>query len=148
MLSTPRRATAFPRSIELGADQLVAVVGTHHRFADRAELTPEGFAETDYVTYSTTPEDGFEFEEFFGPGGVVPTTITRVESVSAVAEFIATTHRITILCHKAVPKRRGLRSLPLTPPPRRPAWTMTVTDTSLSPLVEGTIALIAAHWSR
>jgi DNA-binding transcriptional LysR family regulator len=137
----------FQRSIQLIDDELVGVVGTHHPLADRDQITPENFIDTDYVTYSTTPEDGFEFDGFLGPAGVVPATITRVESISAIAAFVAVTQRVTILCRRAVPKRPDLRTLTLAPTPPAPTWTMTVTDSHLSQAIETTVNLIATRWS-
>jgi DNA-binding transcriptional LysR family regulator len=128
-------------------DDLVDVVRTHHHLADHDQLGPQAFADTDYVTYSTTPEDGFEFDGLLGPASVAPATITRVEPISAIAVFLAATRRVSILCRKAAPTRPDLRILALTPTPPTPSWTMTVTDRHLSPAIETSVNLIATRWS-
>ncbi len=142
------RPAAFPRSIDLGDDELVGVVGTHHPLAARDELHAGDFAGSRYVTYSTTPEVGFEHDTFLGPAGVVPTSIARVESMSAILDLVATTARVSILCRRAISPRDDIRLLPLVPPPDRLGWTLTVVETPLPPAVERTVELIVRQWTQ
>ena len=146
VIAPVERPTAGGRVVELLDDQLVGVVAMNHALSDRSELEPADFNGARYVTFSTTPEDGFEYSSFLGPAGVIPTDIVRVETISGILELVAATDRVTILCRQAVSNRHDVRCVPLKPAPPTMTWTMTVTEVGLVESVERTLGVLAERW--
>jgi len=109
-------------------DHLVGVVGEPSPLRDRRGLTPDDFADADYVTYSTTPQAGFEQSTFLGPVGAFPQRILRLESVTAIASLIATSNWCSILPNWMVDTRSGVITIPLEPAPPPIAWSLVQRD--------------------
>ncbi len=109
-------------------DHLVGVVGEPSPLRDRSALTPDDFADADYVTYSTTPRAGFERATFLGPAGAFPQRILRLESVTAIARLIAPTTWCSILPSWMVDTRSGVTTIPLEPAPPPIAWSLVQRD--------------------
>jgi len=109
-------------------DDLVGVVGQDSPLRDRTALTPNDFAGADYVTYSTTPQAGFEQATFLGPVSAFPQRILRLESVTAIVSLIATTTWCSILPSWMVDTRSGVTTIPLEPAPPPIAWSLLQRD--------------------
>jgi DNA-binding transcriptional LysR family regulator len=109
-------------------DNLVGVVGSASPFRDRRTLAPGDFASADYVTYSTTPQAGFEQATFLGPASTFPHRILRLESVTAITSLIATTTWCSILPKWMVDTRAGVITIPLDPAPPPIAWSLVQRD--------------------
>lgn len=118
---------------QLFDDELVGVVGTAHPLRDRSALTPDDFAGADYVTYSTTPQAGFEQATFLGPASAFPRRILRLESVTAIAGLIAATTWCSILPSWMVDTRSGVIAIPLEPAPPPIAWSLVQRDLTDEP---------------
>lgn len=109
-------------------DSLVGVVGSASPLRDRSTLAPDDFTGTDYATYSTTPQAGFEQSTFLGPASAFPQRIVRLESVTAIASLIATTTWCSILPSWMVDTRSGVITIPLEPAPPPIAWSLVQRD--------------------
>ncbi|MGI9646500.1 MAG: LysR family transcriptional regulator [Ilumatobacteraceae bacterium] len=145
VLVTPHSApTAFRHLFD---DDLVAVVARTHELAGRRALTPDDFVDCDYVTYSTTPQDGFEHATFFAPHQVWPRRILRLESVTAILSLVAATNRVTVLPEWAVPPSAAPVTIPLDPRPPTVSWNL-VAGTRSDPGVEATTNRLTALLRR
>ncbi|MEC9266853.1 MAG: LysR family transcriptional regulator [Pseudomonadota bacterium] len=109
-------------------DGLVAVVGADDPRAECDVLTPEDFIEASYVTYSTSPQDEFEYETFFAPRHVWPGRILRVESVTAIIDLVAAGPWLSILPRWSVPSRSDMIAIPLAPSPPAISWSLLSRD--------------------
>jgi LysR family transcriptional regulator for metE and metH len=109
-------------------DELVAVVGEGTPLATRDRLTPEDFIDASYATYSTTPQDEFEYATFFAPKQVWPGRILRIESVTAIMELVAAGPWLSILPRWSVPPRSGVVMVPLDPKPPSISWSLLSRD--------------------
>lgn len=109
-------------------DDLVGVVGNASPLRDRSTLAPDDFDSADYVTYSTTPQAGFEQANFLGPASAFPQRILRLESVTAIASLIATTTWCSILPSWMVDTSSGVIAIPLDPAPPPIAWSLVQRD--------------------
>jgi DNA-binding transcriptional LysR family regulator len=124
-----------PRSHPLFDDQLVAVVSTTHPLAQRAALTPDDFVDADYVTYSTTPQAGFEHATFFAPRRVWPKRILRIESISTLLDVVAVGLWTSVLPRWTVPTGRSIVTIPLDPPPPPISWSLVTRNLDDNPLL-------------
>ncbi len=133
---SPNVSALAPRSHPLFDDQLVAVVSTTHPLAQRAALTADDFVDADYVTYSTTPQAGFEHATFFAPRRVWPKRILRIESISALLDVVAFGLWTSVLPRWTVPAGRSIVTIPLDPPPPPISWSLITRDLDASPLLD------------
>lgn len=91
-------ATAVP----LFADELVLLTHPEHHLAGRHWIEPQALRDETYLTYSRTPEPGFEYERFIRPSGVFPRVVTYVELTGAIAELVAAGFGVSILSRWAM----------------------------------------------
>lgn len=126
-------------------DDLVAVVGTGHPLASHDVLAPEDFIGASYVTYSTTPQDGFECATFFAPRQIWPGRMLRVESVVAIIELVAAGPWLSILPRWTVPAGHGVVALPLNPNPPAISWSLLSRDFKDHPVLLRTAEHLAGR---
>jgi LysR family transcriptional regulator for metE and metH len=138
---SPNVSAVAPRSHPLFDDPLVAVVSTTHRFAERTVLTPDDFVDADYVTYSTTPQAGFEHATFFAPRRVWPKRILRIESVSTLLDVVAVGLWMSVLPRWTVPAGRNIVTIPLDPAPPPISWSLVTRNLDDNP----PLAAAASH---
>jgi LysR family transcriptional regulator, regulator for metE and metH len=72
----------------LFVDELVAVVRSDHRAAERGRLVPADVTTDVYLTAGDRPQPGFEHHEFMEPAGVLPMRIRKVESLSMILRLL------------------------------------------------------------
>jgi LysR family transcriptional regulator for metE and metH len=140
----PNVTAVAPRSHPLFDDQLVAVVSTTHPLAQRTVLTPDDFVDADYVTYSTTPQAGFENATFFAPRRVWPKRILRIESISALLDVVAAGLWTSVLPRWTVPTGPSIVTIPLDPPPPPISWSLVTRDLDANPLLGAAASHLAA----
>lgn len=138
----PAGAAATLYARKLFDDDLVAVVGTDCPLAARDVLTPEDFTGASYVTYSTTPQDEFEYATFFAPRQVWPGRILRVESVMAIMELVAAGPWLSVLPRWAVAPRHGVVVVALDPKPPAISWSLLSRDFKDHPALLRTAAYL------
>ena len=131
----PNVSAVAPRFHPLFDDQLVGVVSSSHPLAQRATLTPHDFVDADYVTYSTTPQAGFEHATFFAPRRVWPRRILRIESISVLLDVVATGVWTSVLPLWTVPASRRIVTIPLDPPPPPISWSLVTRNLDDDPLL-------------
>lgn len=105
-------------------DELVAVVSTDSDLASRSALSPDDFRGARYVTFGTTPEEGFEYTSFLAPHEVTVDHVLRVESTQAIINLVAATKRVSILSRWSVPAHSGVAHILLEPPPPAISWSL------------------------
>ena len=133
---TPGTVAVAPRARRLFDDPLVAVVAKTHPLAQRTALTADDFVDTDYATYSTTPQPGFEHATFFAPRRVWPKRILRLESISTVLDVVATGLWMSVLPRWTVPAGRGVVIIPLDPSPPLISWSLITRNLDDTPLLD------------
>ncbi|HEY0521339.1 MAG TPA: LysR family transcriptional regulator [Ilumatobacteraceae bacterium] len=125
---TPNVSAVAPRSHPLFDDHLVAVVSSKHPLAQHAEVTADEFADADYVTYSTTPQAGFEHATFFAPRQVWPKRILRIESIAVLLDVVANSLWTSVLPRWIVPASPSIVTIPLEPTPPPISWSLVTRD--------------------
>jgi len=88
--------------IRLGSDPLVAVMAADHPLAARSFVAAHEIAEERYITYTSRPVSGFEWEQFFRPGGAAPQRVSHVESPEAILDLLRAGYGVSILSQWAV----------------------------------------------
>jgi LysR family transcriptional regulator for metE and metH len=129
-------------------DELVAVVSTQSDLANRTAVTPDDLRGTRYVTFGTTPEEGFEYRNFLAPHNVTVDNILRVESTQAIINIVAATKRVSILSRWAVPANPGVAAIPLEPPPPAISWSLATGDLDGDPPIAATADHLVDHMNR
>ncbi len=141
-------AAIVPTSQAVGAtethhlfdDGLVAIVSKDSDLARRQTLGPEDFEGCHYVTFGTTPEDGFEYTSFLRPHNVSVDHILRVESTRAITDIVASSGRVSILSRWGIPPDSNVATIPLDPPPPPIRWSLASgplhDDTSITATLE------------
>jgi LysR family transcriptional regulator for metE and metH len=132
---TPATSAVAPSLHALFDDPLVAVAATSHPFAVRSALTPDDFADADYVTYGTTPQPGFEHATFFAPRRVWPRRILRIESTSVLLDIVEAGVWTSVVPRWCVPPDRGVVMIPLDPGPPLISWSLATRDLRDNPVV-------------
>ena len=140
---TPADPAPARRVHPLFDDDLVAVVSTTSRWATRSALTPEDFIDADYVTYNTTPQEGFENLTFFAPRRVRPRRILRVESISAIIDLVAAGPWRSVLPRSTVTPGRGVSAVALDPSPPPITWSLVSRDLDTNPQLDKTLEHLA-----
>jgi LysR family transcriptional regulator, regulator for metE and metH len=140
---SPNVSAVAPRFHPLFDDQLVAVVAPTHPLAQRATLTPDDFVDADYVTYSTTPQAGFEHATFFAPRRVWPRRILRIESISVLLDVVANGLWTSVLPRWTVPPAASIVTIPLDPLPPPISWCLVTRDLDDNPLLGGAASHLA-----
>jgi LysR family transcriptional regulator, regulator for metE and metH len=72
----------------LFADELVAIVAPTHRFAKRAWIAPQDFADEHLIIYKTDRRQSYTFTRILTPAGVEPARISYVPLTEAIVEMI------------------------------------------------------------
>jgi len=83
-------------------DELVAILSPRHPLATKAVLEPDDFAEDDYITYSITPEPGYEYDRVFRRAARPPRRDRRVEQIEAIVEMVKAGFGLSILTRWAM----------------------------------------------
>lgn len=113
----PERNLPEFKAFPLGGDPLVAIMAPDHPLSDRPYIVAEDIVDERYITYSLTPEPGFEWEAFLQPAGVLPRRLSRVQLPEAIIDLVRAGFGISILSSWAVEpevKDGTLVSIPLT----------------------------------
>lgn len=87
---------------DLGKDPLVVLMAPDHRLAAKPYITADDMAEERYITYSTVPEPGFEWEMVFRPAGVSPQRVSQVQMPEAIIDLVRAGFGVTALSSWAV----------------------------------------------
>jgi LysR family transcriptional regulator for metE and metH len=72
----------------LFADEIVALVAPDHRFAKRAWIAPEDFADEHLIIYKAPRKHSYTFTKILTPNGVEPARISWVPLTEAIVEMI------------------------------------------------------------
>ncbi|MCR9257068.1 MAG: LysR family transcriptional regulator [Alphaproteobacteria bacterium] len=88
--------------LRLGADPLVAVMAPDHPLATKPYVEAHEIAEERYITYTSRPVSGFEWEQFFRPGGIAPQRVSHLESPEAILDLLRAGYGVSILSRWAV----------------------------------------------
>jgi LysR family transcriptional regulator for metE and metH len=123
-------------------DDLVAIVSKDSELANRRTLSPQDFDGCHYVTFGTTPEDGFEYTNFLRPHNVVADHILRVESTRAITDIVASSNRMSILSRWGIPRHSNVTQIPLDPPPPPIGWSVAVGPLHDDTAVAATVAVL------
>lgn len=83
-------------------DELVAILSPRHALAAKPVLEPDDFAEDDYITYSVTPEPGYEYDRVFRRAARPPRRDRRVEQIEAIVEMVKAGFGLSILTRWAM----------------------------------------------
>ena len=94
-------ASAF-QSFHLARDPLVAIMAPDHPLAAKPYIVAEDLREERYITYSLTPEPGFEWESFMRPANVIPRRVSRVQLPEAIIDLVRAGFGVSILSSWAV----------------------------------------------
>jgi LysR family transcriptional regulator, regulator for metE and metH len=86
----------------LFVDELVALVSSASPLADKPFVTARDLAAQTYVTYSSTPEPGLEYERLFRPAGVSPQRFVQVGLTEAVIEMVRANYGVSVLSRWAL----------------------------------------------
>lgn len=97
----------------LFVDELVALVSSASPLAQKPFVTAKELAEQTYVTYSSTPEPGLEYERLFRPAGVAPQRFVQVGLTEAVIEMVRADYGVSVLSRWAVGASIGESNLKL-----------------------------------
>ncbi|MCB2000842.1 MAG: LysR family transcriptional regulator [Rhodoferax sp.] len=84
-------------------DDLVALVSSAHPLAARSFVTARDLAGQTYITSSTTPEPGLEYERLFRPARVEPEHFLQVGLTEAVIEMVRVNRGVSVLSRWALP---------------------------------------------
>lgn len=84
-------------STRLFRDEMLALVPTGHPFTNREFLTAADFKEETYITNSTVPERGREYDLLFKPEGVTPQKVHQVAFIDAILEMVQANMGVTIM---------------------------------------------------
>lgn len=83
-------------------DQLVGILPPDHAAIHKPWLEAEDFAGELYVTYSTAPEPGHEYEQLFRRAHVMPRRMLKAGLTEAIIELVHHAYGLSILAHWAV----------------------------------------------
>ncbi len=83
-------------------DHLIGILPPDHAATQKKWLEASDFVDELYVTYSTTPEPGHEYELFFRNTGVLPRRILRAGLTEAIVELVHHAYGFSILANWAV----------------------------------------------
>jgi len=84
-------------STPLFDDRLVGVFAPSGADVPSGTVGAQVFEALRYLAFQYHPAHGFEYERFFQPAGIVPKTINRVESVSAILAMVNAGYGASIL---------------------------------------------------
>ena len=88
--------------IHLFQDELVAVTPPTHPISTLEFVEAEAFRDEVYITYSLTPESGFERERFMEPAKIFPRRTLKVELPDAILELVRAGMGVSILSRWAL----------------------------------------------
>lgn len=94
------------RVVSLFTDELVAVLPTSHRLAQRSVIEAEDFAAECYLTYGPTYQKGFETDRLLRPAKIWPQRLIKIELVDAILEMVAAGLGVSVLSRWAVDAHR------------------------------------------
>ncbi|MDP6706041.1 MAG: LysR family transcriptional regulator [Alphaproteobacteria bacterium] len=97
-----KQATSQFQWFHLIRDPLVAVMAPDHALADRPFIGAEDLVEERYITYSVTPEPGFEWEAVMRPANLFPRRVSRVQLPEAIIDLVRAGFGVSILSAWAV----------------------------------------------
>ncbi len=86
----------------LAPDPLVAIMAPDHPLAAKPFIVAEDLADERYITYSMTPEPGFEWERLMRPANVLPRRISEVQLPEAIIDLVRAGFGVSILSAWAV----------------------------------------------
>jgi DNA-binding transcriptional LysR family regulator len=109
-------------SRDMGKDHLVAVVPSTSPLATRPRVTVADMAAHPYLAAGYETQPGFELRELFGPAGIAPTHVTRIESLQFLLRLVAGGHVVTIQPSAAVPAIPGITTRPIDAAPVAIHW--------------------------
>ena len=109
-------------SRDMGEDHLVAVVPSTSALATRPTVTVADMAAHPYLGASFETQPGFELRELFGPAGIAPTHVTRIESLDFLLRLVAEGHGVTIQPSASVPVIPGITIRPIDAAPVAIHW--------------------------
>ncbi len=92
-----RRETGRFRWLRLQPDQLVAIMAPTHALAHKPYLVAEDFADERYITYSLTPEPGFEWQQVMRPANVRPRRLSLVQVPEAIIDLVRAGFGVSVL---------------------------------------------------
>lgn len=97
VIAPAHQARPGVEALALFDDELVLILPPGHRLARRDWIRASDLVEETYLTYSRTPEPGFEYDRFVRPAGVQPRVLSFVEQTDAIAELVAAGFGVSIL---------------------------------------------------
>jgi len=100
-------------STRLFDDELVALVSRANPLALRPFLTARELAGQTFVTYSSTPEPGLEYERLFRPAGIMPQRFVQVGLTEAVIEMVRANYGVSVLSRWALGAAKAYPDLQL-----------------------------------
>ena len=112
----------------MGKDHLVAVVPSASALATRSKVTVGDMAAHPYLGASFETQPGFELRELFGPAGIAPTHVTRIESLNFLLRLVAEGHGVTIQPSASVPAIPGITIRPIDAAPVAIHWQALTAD--------------------
>lgn len=98
-------------------DEMVALVPKNHPLCKKEFLTVNDFSNETYITTSTVPERGREYELFFKPEGDTPYKVIQVGFIDAILELVQAGMGLTIMNRwvlESLGSQYELEILPLT----------------------------------
>ncbi len=138
-------------AVDLFEDELVALLPADHPLADAPKLLAPDFEGETYVTYSTRPEPGLEYDLFFAPGAASPSRFTKIGLVDAVIEAVRAGLGVTILGRRMLEApidTGGLAVRPLGPKPLRVTWRAAYAADAKGTSAAARVARDMATWCR
>lgn len=83
--------------LPLFRDDLIAIMATDHPLAGRRSISAEDLRSFDLVTYSIDRANGWEYDRFFAPAGILPRRMITVELIEAIVELVKSGYGVSIL---------------------------------------------------
>lgn len=83
-------------------DELVLIAEPNHWLSQLEYVEPYHLADETYLTYSSRPTPGFEYDQFIRTGVEYPRLVTVVPQTSAITELVAAGVGVSILCRWAL----------------------------------------------
>lgn len=93
----------------------LALTGWSVAVAASVWADPADLVDRNYITYGSTPEAGFEYEQIFEPSKALPSRIIAVESVSIILRYVAAGLGVTVLPGAVVDEAASNGNIAATP---------------------------------
>lgn len=87
---------------ELFEDELILLVSSNHKFANRKYVSPKELVEENYITYALPYGNGVTFDQLFKKNNLYPKKITKVQLTEAVIEMVRSNLGLTVMANWVV----------------------------------------------